>query len=854
MESTMSAPPVPPGLTTPAAATDLAPPKPTTVWARFVQTHLFDYTPASTRLWLVLVGCGALSVAAALWQLARLPWSEIAHIQLGIAFVALAACFPVQLPRTKYSIGVGDVFVFALLATFGAGAAVLAAVTEGLVGACRTTKRLTSRLSTPAAAGGAMWLCGHAFDALRGLLQQWGASDPVATLVALCGVALPYFAGTTLPLMAVIAVKRGERLSLRDWASGYAWFAAISLASAAVAGVLYMNSRQFGGVVIGIAAAVAGAVVLLINVSLRRHEAEHQAQEARIAKAQREAQFNQQRFTASFSHAAIGMAIVQRSGAVLQVNQALATLLRKPESALLGRPFTELLSPGDAALFQRRAAGFAAVGDEAFSMELRCLDAGGAEIWVAMHCSRFADPAGDGSSMIYQLHDITSRRMAEGELHHIAYHDSLTDLANRNCFNERLAEAVERTRLDATQRFAVMYFDLDRFKVTNDSLGHHAGNLLLQEVARRLVACVRPGDLVARLGGDEFAVLLEQLHHPDDALQLAQRLLDATAAPMQLNGTDIVPGASIGVTFSDLGYRTADEVLRDADLAMYEAKAGGRHRVALFDSSMLERITERLQLEGDLRRAIGDGQLSLVFQPLYELEPYRLVAFEALARWMHPVRGPISPAVFIGLAEESGHIEALTAWVIDEAAAQLAQWQRTTPARAALVMHVNISGRDLADPNLVPHVREVLARHALTPATLTLEITETTLMGRLDLALDTLGQLRALGVKFSIDDFGTGYSSLAYLSRLPIDSLKIDRSFIIGMERQPQNVEIVRAVLNLGHSLNKKVVAEGIETAEQLATLREIGVHIGQGYLLSRPLRADQVSHQLLLGEVVAPG
>ncbi len=835
------------------SAAPVRPPVVSGAWACFTQKHLFDYNAASTRLWLTVVGCGVLSVAASLWQLSRLPWAELAHIQLGIAFVALAACFPVQLPRTKYSIGVGDIFVFALLATFGTGAAVLAAVTEGLVGACRTSKRLTSRLSTPAAAAAAMGLCGLVFEALRALLQQRGASDAAATLAALCSVALPYFAGTTLPLMAVIAVKRGERLSLRDWASGYAWFAAVTLASAAVAGVLYMNSRQFGGVVIAIAAGVAGAVVLLINVSLRRHEAEHQAQEMRIADARREAEFNQQRFTAAFSHAAIGMAIVQRSGAVLQVNQALSSLLRRPESTLLGRPFAELLSAGDAAMFRRRATEFAAEGEEAFSMELRCLDAGAAEIWVSMHCSRFADPAGNGSSMIYQVHDITSRRLAEGKLQHIAYHDSLTDLANRNCFNERLAEAVERTRIDATQRFAVMYVDLDRFKVINDSLGHHAGNRLLEEVARRLVACVRPGDLVARLGGDEFAVLLEQLHHPDDATQLAQRLLDATALPMQINGTEVVPGASIGVTFSDLGYRTAEEVLRDADLAMYEAKAGGRHRVALFDSSMFERITERLQLEGDLRRAIGDGQLSLVFQPLYDLEPYRLIGFEALARWMHPLRGPVSPSVFIGLAEESGHIEALTAWVLDEAAAQLAKWQRRTPKHAGLSMHVNISARDLADPKLVPHVCEVLARHALAPATLTLEITETTLMGRLDLALDTLGQLRAVGVKFSIDDFGTGYSSLAYLSRLPIDSLKIDRSFVIGMERQPQNVEIVRAVLNLGRSLNKKVVAEGIETPEQLATLREIGVHIGQGYLLSRPLRADQVSDELLGAVVAAP-
>jgi diguanylate cyclase (GGDEF)-like protein len=449
--------------------------------------------------------------------------------------------------------------------------------------------------------------------------------------------------------------------------------------------------------------------------------------------------------------------------------------------------------------------------------------------------------AADQSGLIYQLHDITSRRLAEGELKHIAYHDSLTDLANRNCFNERLEVSVERSRTDADQRFAVMFLDLDRFKVVNDSLGHIAGNMLLCEVARRLSAGVRPSDLVARLGGDEFAVLLEQVKTAEDAIALAQRLLVALAEPMIINGTEVQPGASIGLTISDLGYRTADEVLRDADLAMYAAKADGRNRVTLFDNSMHERIAEKLKLEGDLRRAIGEGQLSVAYQPLFDLSPHRLSGFEALARWVHPERGPIGPDVFIALAEESGLIEALTAWVIDEAAGQLAHWRGAFPHMNHLGMHINISGRDLANPALLSQVSEVLERHSLPPAYLTLEITETTLMGKLDVALDALHALRRVGVSFSIDDFGTGYSSLAYLSTLPIDSLKIDRSFVMGMDKQPQNVEIVRAVVNLGRSLNKKIIAEGIETVEQLTTLKELGVHVGQGYLLSRPLRADQV-------------
>ena len=847
----MSAPAADTRPVVPSPAPRPTPRLPPNPWVRFAQRHLFDYNVAATRLWLALAGSGAIAAAWALAQVVEIPWPTLAQVSIGIGFVALAALFPVHIPRTRYSIGVADVFVFALLALHGAPAAALAAGVEGLVGAMRTSKRLTSRVSTPAAATTAMTVCGLAFDALHAALAGAGGSAATATLTALCVVALPYFAGTTLPLLAVVAAKNGQRLSLRDWIQGYGWFGAIILLSAAIAGALAMNARQFGLAVIVVAAAVAAAVVTLMHVSLRRHEAEHRAQEARIREAQCEAEVNQQRFTAAFTHAAIGMAVVRPDGSIHQVNQALCELLGYGEQALLHRRFADLLHAGDEALFRRRAERAPGRAGEVFSMELRCDHAAGQPIWVSLHCGRFIDPANDQSGLIYQLHDITSRRLAESELHHIAYHDSLTDLANRNCFNERLGVAVERTRTDAAQRFAVLFLDLDRFKVVNDSLGHNAGNTLLQAVARRLADSVRPGDLVARLGGDEFAVLLEQVHEPGEAMALAQRLLQALSAPMMINGSEVAPRASIGITLSDLGYRSTDEVLRDADLAMYAAKADGRHRVALFDHSMHERIAEKLKLEGDLRRAIGEGQLSLVYQPLFNLEPYRLSGFEALARWMHPERGPISPEVFIGLAEESGHIEALTAWVIDQAAGQLAQWHAVHPEMAHLAMHVNISGRDLGSTVLVPQVRAVLERHALDPQRLTLEITETTLMGKLAVALETLQTLRDVGVRLSIDDFGTGYSSLAYLSTLPIDSLKIDRSFVLGMHDQPQNVEIVRAVLNLGRSLGKKVIAEGIETVEQLATLREIGVPMGQGYLLSRPLRANQVEDLLRADELV---
>jgi diguanylate cyclase (GGDEF)-like protein/PAS domain S-box-containing protein len=832
-------------------------------WGRFRQQHLFDYTPAALRLWLAIVFCGLLVAGWAVFELSMAPASaELGKVAIGLALVAAAALFPVQIPRTPYTVLVADGFVLAILATLGAPAAVLAAGTEALIGALRSSKRLSSHLSAPTAAMTAMAGCAAAFAALQAQFVSVGVGPEAAALAALCLASLVQVVLTTVPMMAIAAAKRGRMLDWATWLGGSSWFAGMVLAEAFIAGLVHLNAQRFGVAVIGVAAAVAFALVVLARFTLARHDTERRKQEARVAEAEREAQLNQQRFIAAFTHAAIGMAIVRPDGRVVQVNDALCSLLgRSGADELIGCPFTSLLHAGDVELFKRRAGELPERAESAFSMELRCVAADGDEVWVTLHCSRYQDPGaesgagGAGSSLIYQLHDITSRHIAESRLHHIAYHDGLTDLANRNCFHERLGVAVERSRLDPTVRFAVMFLDLDRFKVVNDSLGHIAGNVLLREVAQRLRACLRPTDLVARLGGDEFAVLLEQLHDAEQGLRLAERVLQALQEPAWINGCEVLPGASVGITFSDLGYRTADEVLRDADLAMYEAKGAGRGRVALFDSSMHERVAEKLALEADLRHAIGEGQLAVHFQPLYRLDPYELYGFEALVRWTHPQRGPISPAVFIGLAEETGHVEALTSWVIDHAVGQLGAWHKSMPAMAHLGMHVNISGRDMARSDLAQVVGGALARHAVAADRLTLEITETTLMGRLDTAVETMRGLRETGVRFSIDDFGTGYSSLAYLSTLPIDSLKIDRSFVMALHDKPQHVEIVRAVCNLGQSLGRKVVAEGIETAEQLATLRELGVPIGQGYLLSRPLRAEQVTALLALADTarVAP-
>ncbi|MBQ0932322.1 EAL domain-containing protein [Ideonella sp. 4Y16] len=813
--------------------------------ARFHAQHLPDYSPASTRLWWAIALSGALALGIALDAFLGWPAERQMQVVGALALVVTAALLSLQLPRTSFSFSIADAFNFTLLVMYGPAAAVLGAGAEGLVGTMRTSRRLSSRVASPAAAMASWSLAGAAHAGLAALLVVSNLPPAVAEVLALLLASLVTYVGTTLPLMAMMTLKRQQWPAPRSWLNGTAWVGGVYIGSALLAAMAWLLARQHGAGLMALLGVAVLGVLALVRVTLAHQEAEHARQEQCIDEARREAELNQQRFSAAFTHAAVGMAIADAQGRLLRVNQALATLVQAPEGTLPGRTMLDLLHPADHAVFERKTLEMKAHARNDFALELRCRTPTGGDTWVMMHCGRFADPGGEGNALIYQLHDVSARRAAEARLQHIAYHDNLTGLANRARFHEQLEGAVERSLVDPQVYFAVMFLDLDRFKIVNDSLGHEAGNLMLREVARRLQSCVRPSDLVARLGGDEFAVMLLGLQDSADGLRLARRMLAELMQPMPVCGTELVPGASLGITFSDLGYRTVDELLRDADVAMYEAKAGGRGRVAIFDRTMHERIAYRLALEADLRRALAEQQLSLVYQPLYEIEGGRLTGFEALARWHHPVRGAVSPAEFIALAEESGHIETLTTWLIGQAVAQMAQWHRLAPHLAQASMHLNLSGRDLVRSDIVDTVRDALQRHGLPPARLTLEITETVLMERLDLALETVRRLRELGVRLSIDDFGTGYSSLSYLGTLPIDSLKIDRSFVMRMEQQPESIEIVRAVVTLGHALGKRVIAEGVETAAQLEQLRQLGADEAQGYLLSRPVTAAEVPRLL---------
>jgi diguanylate cyclase (GGDEF)-like protein/PAS domain S-box-containing protein len=822
--------------------------RPDKLWfAKLRQTAFHDYHDQAFKLWSGMLIGGAIAIAWALVEMIQRPDLIPAGVA-AMCFAALAAHFPIRLPRATISVSLADLAVIGALAIFGLPAACLAAMADAIVASWKTSSRISSRLISPAIAASSMLVAGLFYRLLVELASSAGIRHEATLMAALPAAALVNYLVSTGLFSFFVAVKRDLPFSPKEFVSTTAWIGALQVSSAVIAGLGVLIAQIFGALTLVVLTCVTVVIALLVRRSVMRNEEERQESEAQIAEARREAELNYQRFMASFTHAAIGMAITKTDGTTLRVNQAVCQLLRQSDHQLLGAHFESLFEPDDLTPHREALREIQHSRVAAVSMEVRLQSVTGREVWVSVYCSSFDDPADGGTCLIYQMHDITSRREAEGKLAHIAYHDSLTDVANRAWFDKQLTEAVEACSLDSGSRFAVVMLDLDRFKIINDSLGHAAGNLLLVEVARRLKACVRPSDLVARLGGDEFALLLRSVTTIEEARRVSERVIEVLAEPIRIMSNEVVVRASLGVTLSDLGYRTADEMTRDADLAMYEAKSAGRGRVAVYDSSMHHHIADRMRLEADLAQAIQESKLSLVFQPLFQLRPYRLTGFEALCRWVHPERGPIPPSHFIQLAEESGLVASLTPWVIQSSVQQLASWRRMAPHLAHLTVNVNVSGRDLALQNFAPCVKDALAEAGLPPANLTLEITETSLMHRMDTALDVMQGLRDHGVQFAIDDFGTGYSSLAYLSSLPIDGLKIDRSFINGMDRGLHNVEIVRAVNRLGQALGKKVVAEGIETQQQLEPLRAMEIHTGQGYLLARPMLAEKVP-ELLFGQ-----
>jgi diguanylate cyclase (GGDEF)-like protein/PAS domain S-box-containing protein len=584
-------------------------------------------------------------------------------------------------------------------------------------------------------------------------------------------------------------------------------------------------------VVAGITLGIFGAMLAIAMALLLR----------RVG-AQRSAQFR-----SLVHHASDLITVVDAHGGIRYQSPSAATLVGITSEALVGTNYLDVVEREDRQLFEVVLAGLVGSPDGSTTAEYRVTHADGSSRFVeSIVTNLLDDPTVRG--LVLNTRDVTERKELEEELAHQAFHDSLTGLSNRAVFRDRLDHALARS-IRHERSLAVLLLDLDGFKTVNDSLGHDVGDELLVAVGARIEECARSSDTVARLGGDEFVVLLEEDVDEERSRSVAARMLKVLAAPFDVNDREVFIGASIGIAVGDGGSVDADELIRNADTAMYAAKAAGRGRYELFQPEMHVHALERFEVQADLRRALGRGEFRLHYQPIVDFASGGIQGVEALIRWMHPRRGLLPPGEFIAAAEETGLIVPMGMWVMEEACRQAATWRAEYPHAANLWVSVNLSTRQLLEPDLVDRVREVLERSGLDPAALVLEITEGSLLQGVEETIDKLNDLKGLGIRLAIDDFGTGSSSLGHLRRFPIDVLKIDKSFVDDVATTgSEGPALVRAVVDLARTLQLQTVAEGIEEIAQLAQLRSAGCVSGQGFLFAKPLQADAMGPLLQRG------
>jgi diguanylate cyclase (GGDEF)-like protein/PAS domain S-box-containing protein len=549
----------------------------------------------------------------------------------------------------------------------------------------------------------------------------------------------------------------------------------------------------------------------------------------------------EERFRSAFVHAPIGMAILDAEGRISEANPALARILGSDVATILGSPVSQWLHPDYRRDSRARFARLLGEQSAVEMAEVRLLRVDGTTLWGHASTSAIRDDTGHATSFALQLQDITARKSAEAQLKDQASRDTLTGLANRSLFKERLDSALASSRSRAGWP-AILYVDLDRFKIVNDSLGHACGDDLLRQVAARFRGALRPCDTVARLGGDEFAILLERVHMVDQAARAARRLHESLAAPILIDRDEIFVNASIGIALADA---TSDAVvlLRDADAAMYQAKSKGGGTSATFDDRLRADCKHRMDIESALHRAITRTEFYLVFQPVVETQTGNVSGVEALLRWRRPSGELVMPADFIPIAEETGLIVPIGAWVLREACRQLRQWRVDYPDTPPLTMAVNLSTRQLNSEDLLRVVSALI--EGIGPDRLCLELTETAITGVSRAHLHILNKLRALGVTIAIDDFGTGYSSLARLRQLPVQVLKIDRQFVDGIVTSAGDRSVVLAIIAMAHAMGLVVVAEGVETGEQADLLREANCQRSQGYFYGRPQQPHEIESVL---------
>jgi diguanylate cyclase (GGDEF)-like protein/PAS domain S-box-containing protein len=583
----------------------------------------------------------------------------------------------------------------------------------------------------------------------------------------------------------------------------------------------------------GLACLLIGESVAWVTARWRGAQADLQEREA------------EERLHALVQNASDVIAIVTPDAAIRYCSPSVERMLGYDADELAGTSFTTLVHEGDAARVQRFLSECSSRAGSTFVGEWRLVHRD--------HSSRHVETVGANlmdnpqvQGLVLTARDISDRKALEQQLAHQALHDALTNLANQTLFKERLGHALARCRR-RTASLAVLFIDLDNFKAVNDSRGHNVGDEVLALLAERLGTCVREADTVARIGGDEFAVLLEDVRSESDAIDAGERIVASLGAPLIVRGIETVTGASIGIAMRSSADETADELTRNADVAMYAAKRNGKGRFEIFDPSMHSAVIERLELERDLRRAIDSHELLMYYQPILDLHSGAVHSLEALVRWQHPTRGLLLPESFLPLAEETGLIVPIGRFAMEQACRQLRVWHGLNGAHDLISVSVNLSARQLQDPRIVDDLKDAITKAGVDPRCLILEITETSLVQDLMTASRRLEALRAIGIRIALDDFGTGYSSLSYLQRFRVDVLKVDRSFTAA-HREGDGSTLTKAIIALGRALGLQTVAEGIEDAEEHGWMASLGCEFGQGFHFARPMAGEEVTEFLTRG------
>lgn len=794
----------------------------------------------------IVAGIACVLVALSNINVARV---DVYLILLGVFTIAVGSRVTIQIPRFKSHVSVSDTFIFLVLLLYGGEFAAILAAVEAAASSWRFCNRKLTvffNAATMAVSTSFVVVVLKLFG-LYGENYLHGQGEHRQNfIIALSLIALTQFLANT-SLASIHGTLKDNIPLWETWKNKYIWTFFTYFVGAASAGVMVQISDTWGFGIILATLPVIFFVFLsyrmyLKNVEISMQQAEQAEQYAKILENQSDAlRESEERFRSAFDYAPIGIGLVSPTGNWLKANRALTEILGYSEEDFLATDFQSITLPDDLGLTLVKVHELLTGKIANCQMEQRYIHKTGHIVWTSWSVSAANEAKSEQPNLIFQIQDITAKKSAEEKLQHDATHDALTGLPNRPFFMNRLGVALEKVHQIDGYKVSVLFIDLDRFKYVNDSLGHLIGDDLLKEISLRLSECMRPSDIVARLGGDEFTILVEGKYDTREVTRIAERIQKKFSIPFVLRGHEVYSSASIGILHASVKHESPEDIMRDADTAMYQAKRAGKARHEVFDDAMHSAAKEILKLETDLRRSVEREEIGVFYQPIYDLKTGQIECFESLARWQHPELGAIPPSKFIPLAEEIGLIDRLCEQVLRRACREIGSLQNRRTGERKFSVSVNLSCRQFGQNTLVQDIRGVLVETGFLPSDLKLEITESVFFEHQERAIEMLNQLRTSGVEINIDDFGTGYSNLGYLKKLPISALKIDRSFVSMIDDEGNNDEIVRAIITLARNLGLTVVAEGIETEAQLEILKTLECEGGQGYLFAEPMSFDDL-------------